>query len=506
MRGRQRRRLHRLLPVLLSVPLLVGLIGAPIASGDELTEAQARQRQLRDSIAQQKSELAKLRTAQGQLSDALSATARELDNVHADQAAARRKIERATAALEKVQARYERLLGKLEHLDWTLGVLERELLAAETDLEARRSVLAARLEEAYRTGQTSLLEQVMAAQSFSDVLANVGTHLAFGNQDAQLAEGIERDQIALEGLRRTTASARYQTDQVRLQVRREAVALRRHREELRAAKRQLDRLERQTQQVQARQEQTFEQVTEERQQSARTLQRQLRAEDQLKADILRLVEEQRRRQAERLAALEAQRQREAAAQRQREAEAEARRQAEERARQEREQEQNQQPGATPRPQPEPESEPAPEAPPAPEPSGGFRWPMNGRVSQEFGCTGFGWEPPLGSCAHFHRGIDIVAPAGTAIRAAGPGTVVFVGYNPYDRPSDPAWIVILSHPNGLTTWYAHMQPRIPAGISTGASVSAGQVVGYEGNTGNSTGPHLHWAVLNGSTFVNPRLYL
>jgi murein DD-endopeptidase MepM/ murein hydrolase activator NlpD len=57
-----------------------------------------------------------------------------------------------------------------------------------------------------------------------------------------------------------------------------------------------------------------------------------------------------------------------------------------------------------------------------------------------------------------------------------------------------------------TWYAHLQPIRPSGIASGAYVSSGQVVGYEGNTGNSTGPHLHWAVLRNGTWVNPRLYL
>lgn len=138
--------------------------------------------------------------------------------------------------------------------------------------------------------------------------------------------------------------------------------------------------------------------------------------------------------------------------------------------------------------------------------GALRWPMNGWVSQEFGCTGFAWEPPLGGCPHFHRGIDIVAASGTPVHAAASGTVLFVGYNPYDNPSDPAWIVTIAHGGGLVTWYAHLQPIRPSGIASGAYVSSGQVVGYEGNTGNSTGPHLHWAVLRNGTWVNPRLYL
>ena len=135
-------------------------------------------------------------------------------------------------------------------------------------------------------------------------------------------------------------------------------------------------------------------------------------------------------------------------------------------------------------------------------NGTLRWPMPGTVTQPFGCTGFSWEPPMGSCAHFHSGIDIVAPYGTAVRASGAGRVVYCGWN-YADGADPAWIVIIAHSSSLTTWYAHMTPSCPA--HAGSSVSAGQVIGHEGNTGHSTGAHLHWMVEFNGNFVNPRLF-
>src|SRR6185369_3992348 len=55
-------------------------------------------------------------------------------------------------------------------------------------------------------------------------------------------------------------------------------------------------------------------------------------------------------------------------------------------------------------------------------NGTLKWPMAGTVSQDYGCTGVIYEPPLGSCPHFHQGIDIVAPDGTAVRASGDGKV------------------------------------------------------------------------------------
>ncbi|HUQ78868.1 MAG TPA: M23 family metallopeptidase, partial [Patescibacteria group bacterium] len=68
----------------------------------------------------------------------------------------------------------------------------------------------------------------------------------------------------------------------------------------------------------------------------------------------------------------------------------------------------------------------------------------------------------------------------------------------------AWIVIVAHSAGLETWYAHMQPDYP--VRAGQFVSTGTVVGYEGNTGHSTGAHLHWAVRFNGAFVNPRLFV
>ena len=136
-------------------------------------------------------------------------------------------------------------------------------------------------------------------------------------------------------------------------------------------------------------------------------------------------------------------------------------------------------------------------------NGSFRWPLVGRVSGEFGCSSYpGYGPGYG-CAHFHNGIDIVGPYGAPIRAAGKGTVVYVGWN-YADGSDPAWIVVIAHSSNLQTWYAHMKPTAP--VSVGQHVSAGQVIGYEGLTGNTTGAHLHWMVELNGVWKNPRLFL
>jgi murein DD-endopeptidase MepM/ murein hydrolase activator NlpD len=135
-------------------------------------------------------------------------------------------------------------------------------------------------------------------------------------------------------------------------------------------------------------------------------------------------------------------------------------------------------------------------------NGTLSWPMAGRVTQEFGCTGFWAEPPLGSCAHFHRGIDIANTMDTPIRAAGPGKVIWAGRSPYDT----AWIVIIAHSSHLVTWYGHIDNSPGPVVRAGQYVSKGQLIAYEGCTGNCTGPHLHWAVQLDGNWVNPRLFL
>jgi len=111
-----------------------------------------------------------------------------------------------------------------------------------------------------------------------------------------------------------------------------------------------------------------------------------------------------------------------------------------------------------------------------------------KITQPFGCTGVTAERPLGSCAHFHRAIDMGnAQYGADILAAAAGTVTQAGLNP-----GGALVVVLNHGNGFFTGYAHLQDKV---VSVGAHVAKGQKVGDLGASG-ATGPHLHFAVKTG----------
>ncbi|MEO7117950.1 MAG: M23 family metallopeptidase, partial [Candidatus Limnocylindrales bacterium] len=108
----------------------------------------------------------------------------------------------------------------------------------------------------------------------------------------------------------------------------------------------------------------------------------------------------------------------------------------------------------------------------------------------------------GDCAHFHDGIDIANASGTPILAAASGVIAFVGFNPYEQ-TDPAFVVVIGHAGGVTTQYVHLLPRYADGVSAGAFVNQGQIIGYMGSTGNSTGSHLHFQVHVNDNPTNPR---
>jgi murein DD-endopeptidase MepM/ murein hydrolase activator NlpD len=136
----------------------------------------------------------------------------------------------------------------------------------------------------------------------------------------------------------------------------------------------------------------------------------------------------------------------------------------------------------------------------------FAWPTTGRITQPYGCTGFWAEPRRGSCAHFHGGIDIADRRGTSIRAAADGVISHVGWDPWMSRRYASWMVIINHGGGLQTMYAHLQHKDIDEIRRGARVSQGDLIGRMGSTGMSTGPHLHFSVINDGRWVNPRNFL
>jgi murein DD-endopeptidase MepM/ murein hydrolase activator NlpD len=119
---------------------------------------------------------------------------------------------------------------------------------------------------------------------------------------------------------------------------------------------------------------------------------------------------------------------------------------------------------------------------------GLIWPLSGPITSPFG-------PRWGG---FHPGIDIGVPIGTPIHAAKAGTVIFAGWmGGYGN------VVIIDHGGGFSTLYAH-QSRLTS--SVGEQVNQGQIIGYSGNTGYTTGPHLHFETRVNGIAQNPLNYL
>ena len=141
------------------------------------------------------------------------------------------------------------------------------------------------------------------------------------------------------------------------------------------------------------------------------------------------------------------------------------------------------PGAVPEPEPEPQA--LPRAPPK-DPS--LRWPLQGVLYSRFGVRQ----------GQRHDGIDIAAPEGTPVLAAAAGTVVYTG-----RQSGYGAIVILRHQNGLVTLYAHNSAVL---VKEGDEVAAGTPIARVGQSGRTTGPHLHFEVREGTRPRNPLFYL
>lgn len=125
---------------------------------------------------------------------------------------------------------------------------------------------------------------------------------------------------------------------------------------------------------------------------------------------------------------------------------------------------------------------------------GFQWPVSGGVT-----SGFGYRVhPIYGTRRLHQGLDISGGSGTPIAAAKSGTVISAGWR-----GGYGNAVVISHGNGVTTLYAHQSSM---NVTTGQQVGRGDIIGWVGSTGASTGPHLHFEVrINGSA-VDPRPYL
>ena len=439
--GRSGRISVRLLVAILVLPLLVGIAGPPTARGDELSDAVARQKALAARMKQQRAQVAQLRTLQGGLAEEIASTRTALAGINANLAETKKRITRLGKQIAGVRAVYGDLVAQVALLDRQVPAIEEEQAAKAEELRERKALLGARVREAYRTDRTPLVQAILSAGTFTDLLTDVGSYLDFGEQDQALAGRIEADARTLDALRALLVNTR----SARQELRDETLAQKRQLDaglaELKAAKARLAKLQADTARELAVQRAAYARMARNKGALQAAIARNVAAQKKLASQIAAIVARQRSL------------------------------------------------GNIPS-----------------EYNGTLSWPLSATITQEYGCTGFPWEPAVGGCAHFHQGIDLAAPMYTPIRAAGAGVVVFAGPNPFD-PYPKAWIVIIAHSESLQTWYAHVDNAVkPPAVSAGDTVVAGQVIAYIGMTGRSTGPHLHWAVVFNGSFANPRLFV
>jgi len=425
------------------IVLVVGLTGAPAtapsAYGDELSDARARQEQLKNDVAEQKAQITKLNDLQASLAAEIDETTRTLRGINTDLAAVRVKITSMQGRIDAVQAEYAALVAELTNLDTVLVVVQAKEDAKAGDLRERRELLSDRVRSAYDADRTSLMETVLSGGTFTDLLTEMSYLIDVGEQDKALALRIAQDQETLAALHQTTEDTRTRTNDLRKATAAQKRELDRSLAELKQAQADLKDLEEATETALAKQKSRYAEIKRNKANAARIVAQAAADQKRLEQKIQDLIQKQIDR------------------------------------------------GNIPS-----------------EYNDTLRWPLEGgHVVAEYGCSAFEGYAPANGCEHFHNGIDLVAPYGAPILASGDGIVVYVGWNWADG-LDPAWIVIVAHSEHLRTWYAHLLPKRP--VEVGDAVKTGDVVGYEGSTGNSTGAHLHWMVELDGAFPNPRLFV
>ena len=118
-------------------------------------------------------------------------------------------------------------------------------------------------------------------------------------------------------------------------------------------------------------------------------------------------------------------------------------------------------------------------------TGRFQWPVIGTITQDY------W--------YGHRALDISAPTGTSVYAADGGFVTFAGWTDVGY----GYLLRVDHGNGFATWYAHLSGF---NVVLGQAVKRGDLIGYAGSTGRSSGPHMHFEIRTSEGLINPRFYL
>jgi peptidoglycan hydrolase CwlO-like protein len=244
--GRHHRR--HLFAALLVVPLVFGLLAAPVVApgpvqGDQLTDARAQQAALAQKIKEQKALIASLNSSQASLQGRIASTTDQLNGIIDDLAATRRQVNAMVKDIGKVQADYATLVADLADLDRQLERLGQMEAAKKDELGQRKAELAQRIRDAWEAERTSLLETFLSGASFADMLKEMSTQLDAAEQDRILAQQIALDRETLLSLHQTVLATRADTNTLRQETAVQKQQLDRRLDELKKARAKLFKLE-----------------------------------------------------------------------------------------------------------------------------------------------------------------------------------------------------------------------------------------------------------------------
>jgi murein DD-endopeptidase MepM/ murein hydrolase activator NlpD len=435
------RRRPRLAAIFVALVVATSLVGSTpndqAFGGDPLSDAQANQRSLQQSLAQQQDELAGLRAVSATLDARLAAAERELASVSAEYERVNGLLVQVEQQIAEVVARLEAIRARIESLDRMLEALATEIDRQTRKLETREALLEAHFRDAYERSQTSLLEVLLAADSFETVATEVGYLLTISEQDAAIAEEVRELRLRLQEDRRTLRQGRIEAKAARDLEEAEQARLAARQAELASLRQRLGDLVVAAERKRQAQAAALNAALVAQGDVERKIKATKEAAAAANALVNRLLAESRQRVSAR----------------------------------------------------------------------GFRWPMDQFViTQEWGPTNFlledGYTYRGVYYPHFHGGIDMANGCGSRIKASAAGVVVASGRPLW--PWDSGYGVVIDHGGGVLSWYWHLKAQVI--VQPGQGVSPGDVVGYEGNTGMSTGCHLHFAINDNGVWENPRFYL
>jgi murein DD-endopeptidase MepM/ murein hydrolase activator NlpD len=457
---RRRNRLAATLVALLAVGTILTSTPSrsPARAADPLSEAKQQQSQLRETLSQQRAKLAQLKATSARLADKLDVAKAELAQVTAQYEHVKTLLGQVRDEVAQIKVQLEDMRARIATLDAQLVQVADDIATQTNELRSRESLLQDHLRAAYEQSQTSLLEILISADSLDDASTQVSWMLDMSAQDQQLADEIRGLREQLQTKQETLREGRAELADAREAAQEQQSLLEDRQAELDATSKELARLQAAADQKRREQEAALNAALEAKGNVEAQIAANEKAAKQTDALVARLQAEAAARQK----AIE-----------------EAKRRAAEEARKK-----AQQTSAR-----------------------GFRWPEAGpRVTQEWGPTSFVLEPGYTYNGtyypHFHTGLDMASGCGAPILAAGTGVVAASGQPSW--PFDTAYGVIIDHGAGVMTLYWHMQPQVI--VHPGQAVMIGQVIGYEGSTGNSTGCHVHFGVNANGVWQNPRAYL